>query len=544
MADFSPDSPPSRGAGHPRAWLFGALSLVLLRAIPNLRFPLGRDQATYALIGQGLLHGQQIYRDLWDNKPPGIFYIFAMVVKLFGPVMWSVGVVDILWLMAISYCIFRFARRYLGPPAAAIAVLCNAAWHCTQGYIHAAQPETFLMLLVFVSYFLLLPEERWSKARLLGAGLALGAAFWLKYNAVVFFPFLLLLPHLDVRGLDREPRRIRLTVSLHDWFVRSLIVVAGAAAVVALVLGYFYLAGVWPAFKEVQFEVLPRYGAMAFERTPRYWLVAVFQTYNHLGPWNEGIVAAALLIAWKGGELASVTPALLMALAGYATTAIQGRFHPYYFETCFPFVAMLWGYGVVKTYQGLGKARAVLARRGWRLASWLTWLVLANLAYALLLQDAFRVVEQYRSLDQWRRDADLSYAEYLWQIPLEKLHDQLAVVDFLKEHSASSDQVYVWGTAPLINFLAQRASPSRFVSNLALISPWGPARWRDELAGELERKLPRFIVVARHDAITGVSYTRRDSEECLETFPALAAFLHNRYEPVENLRDFEIYRLK
>lgn len=90
-----------------RAWLYGTLGLVFLRAFPNLRYPLGRDQATACVIGQELLHRQVLDRDLGDNKPPGIFYVYAGIVKLFGPVMWSVSVVDILWLLVISFCIFR-----------------------------------------------------------------------------------------------------------------------------------------------------------------------------------------------------------------------------------------------------------------------------------------------------------------------------------------------------------------------------------------------------------------------------------------------------
>jgi hypothetical protein len=85
-----------RASNRSRAWFLGGLVVVFLRALPNLRFPIGRDQATYCVIGQGLLHGQLLYRDLWDNKPPGIFYIYALIVKIFGPVMWCVGVVDIL----------------------------------------------------------------------------------------------------------------------------------------------------------------------------------------------------------------------------------------------------------------------------------------------------------------------------------------------------------------------------------------------------------------------------------------------------------------
>src|SRR5712692_2599876 len=85
-----------------RLWLAFALLFVVVRALANLSYPLGNDQATYAVIGQGLLHGAKLYRDLWDMKPPGIFWTYAGIVKLFGPVMWSAGLVDLVWLLAIS----------------------------------------------------------------------------------------------------------------------------------------------------------------------------------------------------------------------------------------------------------------------------------------------------------------------------------------------------------------------------------------------------------------------------------------------------------
>ena len=58
------------GSTRWRAWLLAALGVVLIWAIPSLRYPIGRDQATYCVVGDGLLRGQLLYRDLWDNKPP------------------------------------------------------------------------------------------------------------------------------------------------------------------------------------------------------------------------------------------------------------------------------------------------------------------------------------------------------------------------------------------------------------------------------------------------------------------------------------------
>jgi len=529
---------------HTRWWFWGAMALAFLRVLPALRFPIGRDEATYCVIGQGLLRGQVLYRDLWDNKPPGIFYIYAVIVKLFGPVMWSIGIVDILWLLAISVCIFCFAKRYLGAPAAAIAVAANAHWHCSWGYIHAAQPETFVMLFVFLAYFLLTSKQAASWWANVLAGVLCGAAFWVKYNAAPLFPAFALLPYLDFSGFDAQPRRVRLTISWREWCVRTALLVAGFVVAILAVLLYFRAIGALPALREVQFEVLPRYGSMFLERMRNYPLFALTLTRLHLGAWSEAAFAAALAIAWWRRELRVVALVVIMAVAGFISTASQVRYSSYAFETAYPFFAMFWGYVIFKGAEGFQYLRACLRRRSWKLAEALLWLAAAQVVYFPLPDMAYAIGEEYRGLVQWVHNPRESYANYAFPHPLEKLHGQLAIVDYLQKSRTQEGGVFVWGTAPLINFLTQRPNPSRFVSNFPLISPWGPVRWRQELLGELNRRPPRFIVVARHDNIPVVTLTYDDSEQCVAKFPALLAFINSHYEPVEKLYDFELYARK
>ncbi|HMD84844.1 MAG TPA: glycosyltransferase family 39 protein [Terriglobia bacterium] len=586
-----------------RAWLYGTLVLVFLRALPNLRYIIGRDQATYCVIAEGLLHGKLLYRDLWDNKPPGIFYIYAPIVKIFGPVMWFIGVVDILWLLIISCFIFYFARRYLGMAGAILAVIVYACRHCRQGYLQALQTESFVMLCVFAAWFLLCGtnpspalapgasslQERgrgWTQhvARCFAVGLIMGAAFWLKYNAAIFFPFLALLPFVDFRGLDRvrnpklEIRNSKLEIrnskfdadkfcteaerpsfefpvssfqaSPHllipwkDWLGRMLMVAAGFVFAIVAVLAYFHVSGAWPAMKEVQFEVLPRYGAKAFHWSRAFLLFALQRTQEHLGIWWEVMPAVALLIAWWRRELGRIAPLTLLALAGYLGAASQGRFHPYYFETCFSFFAMFWAYVSLKTYEGVVQLQRIFVRRHWALARGLLWVLFASLVFSLLPEETVRIAEQYRYAADWMRNAEYSYQSYYWQLPLEKIGDQLRVVDYLKAHSQPRDEVFVWGTAALINFLSQRENPSRFVTNVGVMATWAPESWRQELARTIEARRPRYVVVERHDTIVAVTFSLKDSEQYLQVYPALASVLQRHYEPAVNYWDFEVYELK
>jgi len=180
----------------------------------------------------------------------------------------------------------------------------------------------------------------------------------------------------------------------------------------------------------------------------------------------------------------------------------------------------------------------------WTLARGLVWVVFAAMVFSLLPEETVRTLEQYRFAMDWWRDPEASYKVYYWQLPLEKIGDQMRVVDYLKAHSQPRDQVYVWGTAPLINFLPQRDSPSRFVSNLGLMSAWAPESWRRELVHTLASEPPRYIVVERNDAVSTITFTPKDSEQYLQVYPGLADILRRDYQPAANYTDFEVYQMK
>src|ERR1039458_9630978 len=122
------------------------------------------------------------------------------------------------------------------------------------------------MLCVFISYLMMLPEGRFRPVRWLLAGLVMGMAFWLKYNAVVFFPLILVLPFVHFSGLDQEPRWARLAVPFRRLVRQTGVAVAGFSLAIAAMLVHLWMVGVWPWFKEEQLEVLPRYAALVFER--------------------------------------------------------------------------------------------------------------------------------------------------------------------------------------------------------------------------------------------------------------------------------------
>ncbi len=527
-----------------RALLALAVLFVVVRALPILSFPLGRDQGTYLTIGQGLLEGKQLYRDLWDNKPPGIFYLYAGIAKLFGRAMWSAAVVDILLLLLISYLLFRFTAPYLGRAGAAIAVMVHASMHGEMKYFWIAQPETFQVACVLAGYLLMTRRGRWSRVSWFAVGLLLGCACWLKYNAIAFLPFLLFLPFLDTSGLDQEPPGVSLSISWRSWLVKAALVLTGLAAAIGIVLAWIALKGAWPAMREMQFEVLPRYAAMAVQRRPHYLLSVFARTNYFLGEWNLWATLVALLVAWLRRDLKRFAPVFLAALTAYAAVVMQVRFHDYYFQTCYPFFSAIWAYLVVSIYEGTCVLARIFRQRGWRLAAGLLWIVFASAIFWPLPDEFYKLTMRYEELREWRADPEELYSDYPRQLPIELLRGQFDVIHYLEKNARPSDGVYLWGAHCMIYYLSGHQAPTRFVSNLGIVSLWGQPSWRDELVRDLRNAQPRFIIVTRRDDLPAITYVRLDSEKYLEIFPKLDSFITENYKPVADLDAFVVYRRK
>jgi len=534
--------PPLPGAGRRGHWFALAMAFTLVRALPNISYPIGRDQAVYCVIGRGLLEGKQLYLDYWDNRSPVYAYLYAGIVNAFGPVMWCVGAVDILWLLVIAYCIFRFTERCLGPAAGAMAVAVYVSWHAFAGYWHAAQAETFQITFIFAAFFLVARQGGWVKLRHFTAGLVFGAAFWTKYNGGVLMPVVILLPYLALGGLDERPPRLCLTIPWRQWFLRAGIFAVGFLATIALILTYFWHVGSLEEFRLQQMVVLPRYVAMAAERTPHLWLWSLVRIETVMGLLTEVAAATALYLAWRQREMVRMAPIYCAAAASFISVAVQVRFHSYGFETCLPFFAMIWAYLAVKAHFWFrGMARACAARR-WRVAQALVWVVLVDVVAWVVPGQALEIVGHYQVLATWWRSPDVSYASYPWSNPISHFPDQMRVIGFLRQNSRPGGSVFVWGSEPLINFMTETCQPTRFVLNLPLISPWSPPEWRDEVVRDLRKAPPQFVVVARDDALLYIAWHDMDSEEFLQVYPEFSTFLADDYELDQKLQFFKIYR--
>ncbi len=103
-----------------------AVLSVLRQANPLYNFP-SLDNGYYLYIGQQILAGKTPYVDMWESKPPGIFYVNALGLWLGRGSRWGVWALEFAALFSAAGVSFLTLRKIYGFLPALLGTL-TALW--------------------------------------------------------------------------------------------------------------------------------------------------------------------------------------------------------------------------------------------------------------------------------------------------------------------------------------------------------------------------------------------------------------------------------
>ncbi|HLD01791.1 MAG TPA: glycosyltransferase family 39 protein, partial [Patescibacteria group bacterium] len=178
-------------------WPFlGILTLFILLRIPSLIEPYWYgDEGIYHVIGDALRQGKLLYQDIWDNKPPLLYLLYALgqsdqfIIHLIS-LLFGLGSVIVFFALTIKL-FTKSSARILSATFYAILF----ATPFLEGNI--ANAENFMHLPILLAALFLLTRKGNDHRTLLLAGLLLGIAFLFKFVAIfdflAFLVFILLL---------------------------------------------------------------------------------------------------------------------------------------------------------------------------------------------------------------------------------------------------------------------------------------------------------------------------------------------------------------
>jgi len=455
-----------------------------LTAVPE---PLGIDQGIFATAGWGMTRGLMLYRDLWDQKPPGIHLLYAGAIALAGPHPWVVVVLDTAAWTLTAIFVMLIATRLGAPRAAwtaavvmAIATFPSFAFNYG-GFLERAVPEVFITTLAAGAVWATLTRRYWL------AGLAVGVAAVFKPTAAVYWPVCALAAVLAGDTATRAAVRMAATLALPWLTVALWLWWAGAAgdardAIVDYNIGYV-AAGSGPLELPLRFA-------------HEIWRLVKFDPAWLLGA--AGGIAAVVGWLKPGDRARPVLPALAIVwLAGVlvAVAANGIRMYSTYFLPAAAPVALLAGWFLAEYSRG---ARAIVAGLVLLAAAGLAWRSQAP-------QRAIR----YVGADIGRMRGTLAREPYLDMFSSRNRRGYSAranaeLADYLRAHAAPDDRLYIFGMAPAVYVDASLLPANRFLWTYPAVAPFmhGPRWGVDALASELTAAAPAWLVLEPNDRDT------------------------------------------
>ena len=152
------------------------------------------DEATYILAGQSLVDGNLPYSDIWEMKPPLVYFLYAIPIKLFPDSLYSIRFFGFFIIFIVSLQInniFKFYRLY---DLNIVLVLFFISLMSYQFWLY---PTTELLALPFLLGSLILLRNFEKKHNILIAGLLMGLAVLVRSNLAllaiclpIFYPII------------------------------------------------------------------------------------------------------------------------------------------------------------------------------------------------------------------------------------------------------------------------------------------------------------------------------------------------------------------
>jgi hypothetical protein len=479
----------------------------------NMTLP-SRDSGVFLYVGWRLLNGDIPYRDVWDHKPPLIYFVDALGIALTPNSLWGVWALRFLFIFFTLFFIYKLLDREFGIYAAlagAITLTSGLLTILEKGNV----TEEYALLFQALCFWLFL--NAWRRDFPLRSsfwiGVLGGLAFNFKQTTIgIWITYALFL--LTVRLIQKKFPLKDLLSFLAGWLFPSIVLIIYLASQGA-VIDYWEQAFLYNFIYIGKHEGLRRLIPVfikGFAYLQNGWVL-----YMAIVGWLAGLGYACL----KRRELfTEAHPLILILLVNLPIEVflitISGRSILHYYLTPLPVMAILAG-TLVYTLPFL--AAKIPQVDFQKLQRWVPGVVLATV-----------LLGQVRQV-----------TSYPYYVRVLSDNDYAQVIEYVSKNTNEGEQILLIGAESVVNFLARREAPTRYVYQypLALL---GRRPMFEEYFNQILENKPVLIIDTRgRDRLDDKLYTsmQKRSKIVRDGVQQLGA----SYQQVARFEDWVVYRL-
>jgi 4-amino-4-deoxy-L-arabinose transferase-like glycosyltransferase len=526
--------------------LVGVLIVIaLLSALPVLTYPMGRDQGMYANIARTILNGGLPYIDMWDIKPPAIYYIYAAGISIFGPGAAAIRAIDLVFLPCTLIAIYLLGRRIGGTSGAGfLSGVLFTVFYFTETFASLTQSDSLVALPMSIAALCVVcagDAPCASRGALLwsaSAGALCALTIWFKHYYALFV-LAMVVEHLlrrmrDTRGSEPLLRRFPIK--------EALAFALGGLPIGALPLLYFLSNGVFAEMLIVA-QGTAQYNAQAAVSLQAF--INQMANYIRFRWWHWGVLLI-LAVLWF------VAPALkrrhwrvvwLWLIAALGVVLIQAKGFDTHWIPMLPPLTLLAGGATDGVLRWLS-SRFLRNRPA---AIWIVYTVVTAGLLLILLKDtwigAYPLLSGAQDLETYYEDQ-----KYRFQGNDFKPWESVRLVRYLERRTQPGDSLFVFGFRPEIYYLSGLRPATRFQAQFPLVADWWPPEWRQKAVDDLWASLPPYVLILQADYMDWVTGKKDQDSATLmahdERLQDLEDWLIFNYQEVRVIGDFRIWERK
>lgn len=221
------------------AWLVGILALVLILRVPTFFEPYYYgDEMIYLTLGQGVRQGVTLYKDIYDNKPPLLYWTATAAGNLF----WFKAILAF-WSLATILFFYKLSEKLFDKQGTRKLATLIFALLITLPLLEGPTVNSELFMIGFTILALItLLKDKLSSKNILLAGILLGIGTLFKVPAAFDAPVIVIY-WLITKGFARWKEVLK----------DSFILFAGFAIPILLTLVYYFFSGVFMEYIRAAF---------------------------------------------------------------------------------------------------------------------------------------------------------------------------------------------------------------------------------------------------------------------------------------------------
>ncbi|PBQ33952.1 hypothetical protein CNR22_19945 [Sphingobacteriaceae bacterium] len=437
-----------------------------------------RDEGAYSYYGKLLLEGKTPYVDFYEQKFPGIFYFYGLMVGLFGFTVKGLHMGFMLLNMASVILIYFAARKLFNPFAAIIAATTYAFVSLTpnlSGFtIQSEHGVAFFISLGMLFFALYNDKRKWLHLFLMG--ISFGMAFMIKTNGVFLVLWgggTLILNY--VFDKNRSVKQLLINIGIYG---------AGGFLVILFFFALILLKG---SFNEMMFwayEVPKNYvGKIKYEDGVKYFGYtrdAIVENYKFF--WMYAIlgVFVCLLksISWRN-KLIYVT----LAFFSFMTIVPGFYFYGHYWIQLIPGLSILSAlayFGIINFLRDSMNLKQPVIKY-------------AYLAiFFILTIKHVSALKSYYFHPNYERILRTVYGS-------NPFPETLEIANYINANSKPEDQTAIIGSEPEFYIYTNKNYLSRHAYFAAIVADFKQhPQWQREYAQDVEKAKPRYLVFYNH----------------------------------------------